>query len=116
MRTLGVLVGLGSAACGDPLTSRTHLGDFAPALQLTHVVSPAPFGQAQTFAITSVDPYGQVATDFTGSVHFSSDDPAALLPPDTRFVPGDAGVKVMVAGLTLWRASVVSAADVAQEY
>src|SRR5262249_10646130 len=37
-------------------------------------------GLAGTFTVTAVDPYGNVATDYSGTVHFPSSDPRAVLP------------------------------------
>jgi hypothetical protein len=48
-------------------------------------------GSVGSFAITTKDPYGNVATGYTGTVHFSSTDPQARLPADYTFVPTDNG-------------------------
>ena len=51
-------------------------------------------GIAATDTVTARDPYGNVATGYTGTVHFTSTDPngQAQLPPDTAFAAGDNGV------------------------
>jgi hypothetical protein len=41
--------------------------------------------------VTAVDPFGQMAFGYTGTVIFASDDPAALLPDDYQFQPSDQG-------------------------
>jgi hypothetical protein len=38
-----------------------------------------------------VDAYGNVVTGYTGTVHFSSSDAHAVLPPDYTFTKSDAG-------------------------
>ena len=43
--------------------------------------------------ITAKDAYGNTATSYTGTVHFTSSDSAAVLPGNYTFVAGDAGVK-----------------------
>ncbi len=37
-------------------------------------------GSALTFTVTAEDPYGNTATGYAGTVHFTSSDPAAVLP------------------------------------
>lgn len=48
-------------------------------------------GQAQGFTLTAFDDFANLATDYLGTVHFTSDDPQANLPADTSFTLGDAG-------------------------
>jgi hypothetical protein len=45
-------------------------------------------GIAFTFTITVLDAYGNVATGYTGTIHFSSSDPLALLPANYTFTSG----------------------------
>ena len=42
--------------------------------------------------MTAQDPYGNTASGYTGTVHFTSSDGAATLPGNYTFVVGDAGV------------------------
>ena len=42
--------------------------------------------------VTAMDAYGNTATGYTGTVHFTSTDGAAVLPADYTFTAGDAGV------------------------
>jgi hypothetical protein len=53
--------------------------------------SPASAGQAHTITVTALDSAGNVLRDYTGTVHFSSSDPQAVLPPDYTFTGGDHG-------------------------
>ena len=53
-------------------------------------------GLTASFTITALDQYGNVATGYTGTVHFTSSDPQATLPPDARFTAVDRGVKTVV--------------------
>jgi FG-GAP-like repeat/FG-GAP repeat len=48
-------------------------------------------GVAQTFTLTAMDAFGNVATNYFGVVHFSSSDSQAVLPPDTLLSTADAG-------------------------
>lgn len=49
-------------------------------------------GKPHTFTVTALDPYGNVDTNYAGSVVFSSSDPQAGLPGTYSFVASDAGV------------------------
>ena len=42
--------------------------------------------------MTAKDAYGNVATGYTGTVHFTSSDAAAALPADYAFTAADKGV------------------------
>src|SRR5438105_2237476 len=55
-------------------------------------------GQSTSATITALDAFGNVATSYVGTVHFSSSDPLATRPPDHTFVPGDFG-QAIVSGL-----------------
>jgi hypothetical protein len=41
--------------------------------------------------VTALDPFGQVAYGYTGTIRFACDDPAALLPGDHPFQPSEQG-------------------------
>jgi hypothetical protein len=58
------------------------------------VIAPASVGRGTSFnvTVTVMDGLGNVATGFTGTVHFTSSDPNAVLPADYTFTPGDGGV------------------------
>ena len=53
--------------------------------------STATAGVAQTFTVTAYDPYGNVATGYTGTVAFSSSDTAASLPANYAFTTANQG-------------------------
>jgi uncharacterized delta-60 repeat protein len=54
--------------------------------------SPFIQGTAHNFSMTVEDPYGNVATGYTGTVKFTSSDPLASLPANYTFTAADAGV------------------------
>ncbi len=60
-------------------------------------------GSAFTFRVKAVDAYGNTVTNYTGTVHFSTTDtyssPPLTLPPDTTYLPADAGDKPFSATL-----------------
>lgn len=66
----------------------------ASATQLTiSGLGRGPAGVAQTVTVRALDPFGNVATGFTGTVSFTSNDPRAVLPADAAFRSEDAGVR-----------------------
>jgi ELWxxDGT repeat protein len=50
--------------------------------------SPISAGQAGAFTVTARDPYGNLATGYTGTVHFTSSDLQAVLPADATLTSG----------------------------
>jgi hypothetical protein len=41
--------------------------------------------------VTLYDVYGNIATGYLGTIHFTSSDPSAVLPADYTFTTADAG-------------------------
>jgi hypothetical protein len=56
-------------------------------------------GVAHSFTVTALDPFGNVATGYSGTVAFSSSDPIASLPANDVFTTADAGVHTFTAAL-----------------
>ena len=54
----------------------------AISLAVTGFPTPTTMGSASTFTLTALDPYGNIASAYTGTVHFTSSDTAASLPAD----------------------------------
>jgi hypothetical protein len=75
--------------------------------------SPQTAGTAFDLSVTALDALGSTATDYTGTVHFTSNDSFASPPSDYTFVPGDAGTHTFTLGATLNTAGVrtISAND-----
>jgi hypothetical protein len=67
--------------------------------------------QAYTFTVTAVDAYGNVATGYTGTVHFSSDESHADLPADYTFTAADAGTHTFSATFNRFGTFYLSATD-----
>jgi hypothetical protein len=53
--------------------------------------SPQTAGVAGSFTVTEQDQFGNVASNYAGTVQFYSSDPLAILPADYTFVSGDNG-------------------------
>jgi hypothetical protein len=71
----------------------------ASALTITGLPLTVTRGAAQTFTVSSKDPYGNTATGYSGTLHFSSSDPQAVLPPDTTLNGGTGTFQVVFASL-----------------
>jgi hypothetical protein len=54
--------------------------------------SPVTAGTANSFTVTAKDAFGNRATGYAGTVHFTSSDPKAVLPANYRFMGSDAGM------------------------
>jgi hypothetical protein len=61
--------------------------------------SPVKAGTSHTFTVAAQDPYGNTATGYTGTVHFTSTDAKAVLPANYTFTAADAGVHTFSATL-----------------
>jgi hypothetical protein len=62
--------------------------------------SPETAGVAGVFTVTAKDPYGNIATGYRGTVHFTSSDSQALLPAGYTFAASDNGVHSFGANLS----------------
>ena len=93
----------GSAGIKVTAARAASLRISAPA-SVTHGV---PF----TFTVTVLDAFGNVATGYTGTVHFTSSDSAASLPADYRFIRSDAGVHTFSATLNTTGSQSLTATD-----
>ena len=63
----------------------------ASQLTISGLSSSATVGVADSFSVTAYDPYGNVATGYTGTVKFTSTDSAATLPANYPFTKANAG-------------------------
>jgi parallel beta-helix repeat protein len=70
-------------------------------------------GSAFSITVKALDPYGNTATGYTGTVHFTGSDGRATLPANYPFTPTDRGVHTFTAGVTFRTAGsqTVTAAD-----
>ena len=69
----------------------------SPAAASTLVVTApasATTGAPFSVTVTAKDPYGNTATGYTGTVHFTSSDSSAVLPSNYTFTAADAGVHI----------------------
>ena len=88
------MVSSDTATVGVSATTGKALTLNAPAI--------ATAGGAFGVTVTVRDQFGNIATGYTGTVHFSSSDVHAVLPtPDYTFVSADHGVHIFTNGVTL---------------
>jgi hypothetical protein len=94
-----------------------NIGAYQASASAFVLTAPATVTAGTSFnlTVTAVDPFGQTAVGYTGTVHFGSSDGQAVLPGDYTFTSGDAGVHLFAGGATLVSAGgqVLTAADTA---
>jgi hypothetical protein len=71
----------------------------ATSLVVAGLTSPRTVGAAGSITVTAKDSFGNTATGYRGTVHFTSSDALAGLPANYTFTAGDAGAKLT--GLTV---------------
>ncbi len=76
-------------------------------------LTSATAGTAQTLTVEALDQYGNEASGYTGTVHFTSSDGQAEFPANYTFIVGDAGQHSFTSGVTLKTSGLqtVTAAD-----
>jgi hypothetical protein len=67
----------------------------APAsrLKVSGFPSPTTAGVQGTITVTAKDAYGNIATDYRGTIHFTSSDANAILPANYTFSAADNGIR-----------------------
>jgi hypothetical protein len=78
---------------------------------VTGFPSEVTAGDTDSFTVVALDYAGNVATGYTGTVHFTSSDPQAILPADYTFMPGDAGSATFTASLLTAGTQSITVAD-----
>jgi uncharacterized repeat protein (TIGR03803 family) len=84
-----------------------------PALQISAFPPSTRAGATQTFTVTVQNADGTTDTGYTGTVHFTSSDPQAVLPADYAFTTADAGIHTFSATLKTAGTQSITAADLA---
>jgi hypothetical protein len=83
----------------------------AQSLVISGLASSVTTGASDPFTVTAYDAYNNVATGYTGTVHFTSTDPGATLPADYPFTAGNAGTHNFNATLTSLGSQTITATD-----
>jgi hypothetical protein len=97
--TATIYAGVHGSVIDDDATVTATAGPAAT-FELTappNAVAGTPF----SVTVTARDAQGNVASGYTGTIHFTSTDPAATLPADTTFVAANNGVRTFVNAITL---------------
>jgi N,N-dimethylformamidase beta subunit-like protein len=111
--TGGQTVSAADTANGALTGSQTVTVSSAPAATLgLSGLSSTTAGTVQTATVTAFAADGTVSTGYTGTVHFSSSDALAALPPDYTFTGSDGGVHQFPVTLTTAGSQAVTAADI----
>jgi hypothetical protein len=88
----------------------------AGATSLTAQAPPATIGSPVPLTVTARDAFGNLATSYTGTVHFSSTDPRASLPGDYTFSASDQGVHAFLVTFGTLGIEGITAADPANSF
>jgi hypothetical protein len=80
-------------------------------LKVSGFPSTTTAGVAQSFTVTVENSLGQTLTKYTGTVHFTSNDPQAALPAPYTFTASDAGVHTFSAALKTADTESITATD-----
>jgi hypothetical protein len=128
-KTMALLASSPALNAGDPTqlgiadqrgvvrSGGVNIGAYQASASAFVLTAPATVTAGAPFDLTvkAVDPFGQVARGYTGTVTFSTTDPnpAAVLPAAYPFTLGDAGQHTFPGGVTLLTADsrAVTAAD-----
>jgi hypothetical protein len=83
------------------ITKINLMASGASSLKVTPSSDSVVAGNPLTVTVTALDANGNIATGYTGTVHFSSSDGKATVPVDYTFTATDNGVHVFTDGVTL---------------
>ena len=83
----------------------------AKSLAVTGFPTTDTAGTSQSFTVTAYDSFGNVATNYTGTVQFSSTDGQASLPASTALSPEDQGTATFTATLDTAGQQSITATD-----
>jgi hypothetical protein len=83
----------------------------SPLFLVNSFPSPILTGTPGDFTVTALDAQGNVLTNYSGTVHFTSSDPRAQLPNDYTFTDNDNGVHTFTATLNTVGVQLMTASD-----
>src|SRR5207237_15299 len=101
-----------TGASADTANTIATVADVAIQLRLNAPTSVTA-GSAFALTITALEPDGDTATGYTGSIHFTSRDGQAILPADFTFTAADAGQHTFTATLKTTGSQSLTATDTA---
>ncbi len=93
------------SGCYVPQCSATAATTVYPGpatrLVVSGLSSPRTAGVAGTLTVRAADAYGNTDSSYHGTIHFTSSDPAAVLPANYTFLTSEHGVHVFSSAVTL---------------
>jgi len=101
--TTGVTSGTRSGITVNPAS--------ASQLQVSGFPATVTAGTAYSLTVMAIDPFGNTATGYRGTVTFTSSDGAAVLPGNYTYVSGDAGAHPFMTTLNTSGAQSITATD-----
>lgn len=91
-----------TAQVGSDITFSQRATIVSPyRFEVTGITSPITQGEPSSLTLRVVDRNGGQRTDYTGTIHFTSSDPAAHLPSDYTMKASDYGIKTFTNGVTM---------------
>jgi predicted outer membrane repeat protein len=100
-----------SSSIASTQTGITVTPAAASTLAVTGFPNPTTVGAAGSFSVTARDAFGNTATGYRGTVHFTSSDAQAVLPGNYTFVTADNGVHSFSATFNTVGAQTLTASD-----
>jgi hypothetical protein len=83
----------------------------SPSFAVAGFPSSTTAGVSHTFTVTALNADGSFNTNYTGTVHFTSSDPQAVLPADYTFSPANQGVQTFTVILETAGSQSITATD-----
>ena len=90
----GILVGPTVLNAVNPASGTVSVTSSAQLVLISGLGQSAAAGTAQNVTVTLTDNFGNVATGYVGTVHFTSSDPLAVLPANIALANGSKTVSV----------------------
>jgi uncharacterized delta-60 repeat protein len=112
LQSNGDIVVAGFAPSGSKInfTVTRYLGD-SPSFTVSGFPLSITAGTSGTFTVTARNADGSTNTNYTGTVHFTSSDPHAVLPADYTFTASDQGMHTFSATLVTAGSQAIVATD-----
>lgn len=98
---VGSAIGTGKVGSISVTGGNVLLTIATPTLAVTGFPSPQTTGVAGSVTVTAKDGANNTASGYTGTIHFTSSDSAAVLPANYTFVADDNGTHTFTNGVTL---------------
>ena len=100
-------------AVGPESVVLTVAGSVVDHFTITPASSTRTAGTPFNVTVAAKSASGSTVSGYTGTIHFTSNDPQAVLPPDYTFTGANAGVQTFVGGVTLKTAGTGMTVEVA---